>query len=258
MSETALTTGQHALILDSEGNPVPERQPERATDLDQFIMQAAGRQDVSIDKLERLLAMKQDIEAARRKEAFYDALASVQAILPQVEQNGLIDYGQGKGKIAFAKMEDIDAAIRPLYVQKGFSVSWDSELVFDGKMIRVTGSFASHGHIETRQMTAPIDNSGGKNPVQGHASTIAYLKRQISKMFWNLVEKGLDKDGANLESMKTITQEQADDIRSVLTETKSNVAAFLKLLRVNSVEEIRAGQLKEVWTALDKKRGVTK
>ncbi len=247
-----------SLIVDPAGKALEAPEPQRASDLDQFIMLAAGRQDVSIDKLERLLAMKSDIEAARRKESFYDSLAAVQAILPQVEQNGCIDYGQGKGKIAYAKMEDIDAAIRPLYVEKGFSVSWNSELVFDGKMICVTGTFASHGHLETRQMTAPIDGSGGKNAVQGHASTIAYLKRQISKMFWNLIEKGADKDGAEISKLKPITQEQADSIRDVLAETKSNVPAFLKLLKVERIEDIRAGQLKEAWVQLDKKKAAVK
>ncbi len=254
MSESgalAKTQPGASVIVDEKGQNFAAPQPQRASDLDQFIMLAADRPDVSIEKLERLLAMKGEIEAARRKEAFYDALASVQAILPQVEQNGCIDYGQGKGKIAYAKMEDIDAAIRPLYVEKGFSVSWNSALVFDGKMIQVTGTFAAHGHLETRQMTAPIDGSGGKNAVQGHASTIAYLKRQICKMFFNLIEKGADKDGA-------ITEDQALDIQSVLTETNSNIPAFLKLLKVGSIAEIRAGQLKEVWTALDKKRGAAK
>lgn len=243
-----------SLIVDEKGQALQAPEPARASDLDQFIMLAAGRNDVSIDKLERLLAMKQEIEAARRKEAFFDALAKVQAAMPQVEQNGIIDYGQGKGKIAYAKMEDIDRVIRPIYSGQGFSVSWDSEPVFEGKMIRVTGTFAAHGHSETRQMTAPADGSGGKNAVQGVASTVAYLKRQVSKMFWNLIEKGADKDGAELAKLKPITQEQADDVRSKVQEVSGNMAALLKILKVDKVEEIRAGQLKEAYTVIEGKR----
>jgi hypothetical protein len=101
--------------------------------------------------------------------------------MPQLDQNGCIDYGSGKGKINYARIEDIDAQIRPIYSGAGFSVSWNSEPVMEGKMVKVQGTFSCHGHNETREMTGPVDNSGGKNGIQGVASSVAYLKRQISK-----------------------------------------------------------------------------
>lgn len=175
--------------------------------------------------------------------------------MPQMEQNGVIDYGAGKGKISYARMEDIDSIIRPIYGPLGFSVSWNSTPAFDGKMVRVVGTFSCHGHSEQLEMTGPLDTSGGKNGIQGVASTVAYLKRQVSKMFWNLVERGKDKDGAKVKDLLPIEQAQADDIMTRLQDCNADVEKFKKLFGVEKIEDLRAGQLKEVWRQLTIKEG---
>ncbi len=138
----------------------------------------------------------------------------------------------------------------PIYAPLGFSVSWNSFPAFEGKMLRVVGTFSCHGHSETLEMTGPLDNSGGKNGIQGVASSVSYLKRQISKMFWNLVERGQDKDGANAKDLLPITQDQGDDITTRLKDCNADVAKFKKLFGVESIADLRAGQLKEVWRQL--------
>ena len=247
-----------SLILDQSGRQMEAPQPQRASDLDQFIMMAATREDVSIEKLERLLVMKREIKATEQREQFFESLALVQSQMPQLEQNGLIDYGAGKGKIKYARYEDIDAVVRPLYSKYGFSVSWDSAPAFEGKMVKVTGTFSCHGHSEKREMTGPVDSSGGKNGIQGVASTVAYLKRQTLKMFFNMVERGHDKDGANPADLKPITQDQADTIRTQLVDLKADIGKFVSMLGVEKLEDIRVGQMKEVAAAIERKRRAVK
>jgi hypothetical protein len=239
--------------------PSTERIREaQAQSLDQFIMRAAADHTFDVEKLERLLALRKEMETAQRKERFFDALALAQAQMPQLDQNGLITYtdretGRIKGSIPYAKLEDIDAVIRPIYSPLGFSVSWNTESVMDGKGLRVIGTFSAHGHSETRAMTGPNDASGGKNGIQGVASANAYLKRQITKNFWNLVERGKDLDGARAKDLLPITQGEADDINTRLTDCGADLVKFKKLFSVEKIADLKHGQLKEVYAQIEAK-----
>jgi hypothetical protein len=246
----AVMADQAVTIYDSGGAPV-EGGPERADSLETFIMRAASDASFDVGKLERLIALQERTQAAQRQQRFFEALASVQSQMPQLDQNGCIDYGSGKGKIPYAKLEDIDRAIRPIYSEAGFSVSWNSSPVMDGKMIRVVGTFSCFGHNETREMTGPVDLSGGKQPIQGHASTVAYLKRHVLKMFFNLIERGKDLDGAKVADLKPITESQADEIHRRLTDCGADLARFRKLFGVEKIANLKAGQLKEVYAQLE-------
>lgn len=249
-------------LLDATGKALAPRQPvtvdsvkDRSPEpnLEQFIMRAASDASFDVSKLERLIALQERSQAAQRRERFYDALALAQAEMPQLDQNGCIDYGAGKGKINYARIEDIDAQIRPIYSRAGFSVSWNSKPVMEGKMLWVEGTFSCHGHNETREMTGPVDNSGGKQPIQAVASTVAYLKRHVLKMFFNLIERGKDLDGAKVRDLLPITQTQADDINTRLNDCGADVARFKKLFAIEKLADLKAGQLKEVYVQIEKK-----
>lgn len=224
------------------------------TTLDQFIIRGMTDPAFDVAKMQELLLMRERIQEGERRTRFHDALAVVQAQMPQIDQNGLIDYKTEKGKIPYAKLEDIDVIIRPIYSGSGFSVSWDSKSVFDGKMIEVTGSFSAFGHTERRTLTLPPDGSGGKNGTQAVASSVAYAKRHLLKMFFNLIERGADKDGAKMADLQPITQDQADTIRGLLSELTNppvNMPKFYKLFGVEKIEELKAGKLKAVHTEIE-------
>jgi hypothetical protein len=212
---------------------------------------------VDVEKLERLVALKERTDAARRRDEFYRALAACQAEMPQMYQNGVIDYGRGT-KISYAKLEDIDAQIKPIYTRYGFSVRWTSRPVMDGKLIEVIGTFTCGGHSETSEMTGPPDKSGGKNEAQAGPSGCAYLKRHITKQFWNLVERGRDLDGAKAADMVPITDTEADDIHRRLTDCKANVDSFKKVFGIEKIADLRHGQLKEAIRQIELKEAKVK
>lgn len=249
MSETQEVVHAPGSVLGPDGR----RAEIQASSMENFIMRAAADPSFDVEKLERLIALQERSQAAQRKERFFDALAAAQSEMPQLDQNGCIDYGSGKGKINYARIEDIDAQIRPIYSRAGFSVSWNSSPVMDGKMVRVEGTFSCAGHNETREMTGPVDNSGGKQPIQAVASTVAYLKRHILKMFFNLIERGKDFDGAKVQDLKPIAESQADDISRRLTDCGADVERFKKLFSVEKIADLRQGQMREVEAQLSAK-----
>ena len=233
----------------SEGLPVAVERG--ANDLLSVIAQAVADPRIDVEKMERLLAMHERILEGDRKAEFNKALAAVQAKMPQLDQNGRIDYGKGQ-PIKYAKLEDIDDVIRPIYSAYGFAVAWDTQNEGDGKFIRIVGDFKhSCGHSERRSVLMPIDSSGGKQPIQGVVSTISYGKRTLLKMFFNLIERGTDRDGA---STQKITEDQAQTIEDLIAESKANRGGFLQFMKVDRIESIAAGDYGKAINALETKR----
>ena len=221
-------------------------------------MSASG---TDADKLEKIMAMLERQEAQARKDNFFAALARVQKAAPRVKKNGLMDRGPGKGQIPYAKLEDIDAVMRPIYEAEGFSVNWDAPMT--DSRIQVIGRFTACGHTEERQWSCLPDSSGGKQNPQAAGSTVAYGRRYISVMFWNIIEEGLDTNGAKTDDVTPITENQALDIRTRLGDLPQKTPGlFLDRLcrkyQVSRIEDLRASQydaaIKDVEAAEGAKR----
>ncbi len=201
--------------------------------------------------VERLIAMQERQEAQRKKERFDEALLRVQRLAPRILQNGLMVRksrdGKDGGSIPYAKREDIDAVMRPIYQPEGFTVTWDAPRLASGH-IDVIGRFSCHGHTEERHWVCSPDDSGGKTPPQATSSTIAYGKRQISKMVWDIIEEGLDKNGSRAEDVTPISQAQADELRSLLDELpnpKAGLKRIYEIYEISKLEDMRLSQLED-------------
>jgi len=155
--------------------------------------------------------------------------------------------------------------MRPIYQEEGFTVTWDYPRLPDG-VINVTGYFTACGHTEVRVWPCLPDASGGKTGPQAVSSTGAYGKRQISKMMWDIVEEGLDQNGANTEDVTPISQHQSDEIRTRMNELPQRHpgALLTNLCRKHGVakpEELRISQYEAVCAdvfATEKQKGVTR
>lgn len=196
----------------------------------------------SITVLERLVALQERQDAQRRKELFDAALLRVQRAAPRILQNGVMVRrsrdGKDGGTIKFATREDVDAVMRPIYQPEGFTVTWDGPKLPTGH-IDVIGRFSCHGHTEERHWVCSPDDSGGKTPPQATSSTIAYGKRQISKMMWDIVEEGKDQNGASRkEDVTPISQSQADTLRTLLGDMPNPQAAFKRMYELYNITRL--------------------
>lgn len=217
------------------------------------ISQTPSLTQESIGVLERLVALQERRDDRDRKEKFFEALKRVQEKAPRVTKYGLMDRGPGKGTIAFAKREDIDAVMRPIYQAEGFSVNWDAPR--SETLIRVVGRFTAFGHTEEREWSCSPDTSGGKQNPQAAGSTVSYGQRYISIMMWDIITEDQDTNGGTRASTSPILQKQADEISTALDDLGAKVgtqqrAAFQKTFGVSKVEEIKQSQLDEVWNRI--------
>ncbi len=142
------------------------------------ILRAAQNPTTNIDTVERLLTMHRDLMKDQARTSYRAAMARLQGRLPQIAKSGTIDHGPGKMKNRFARLEDIDQAIRPICAEEGFAFSYDSKPGPTGITYSCEMSHKD-GHAEVKTLTLPVDNSGAKNPVQAVGSSTSYARRNL-------------------------------------------------------------------------------
>jgi hypothetical protein len=221
---------------------------EAPMDFLSILAQAAVDPRMDVAKMERLLEMHRQVTEDQRRVAFAAAMARLQAVLPQITKEGRIVVS-GAERSRYARIEDIDRAIRPLLAAEGFSLMFDTEAQGNGLLISAKISHAA-GHSETRSLLLPMDAQGAKSPVQGVGSTVAYGRRYLTKLLLNLVERGEDDDGQG----GPITEAQAADLRGLLEEVKADRGKFLVFMGVGDVKDILAKDMKKAVNALETKR----
>jgi hypothetical protein len=199
----------------------------------------------AVQALTQLVALQREQEAQHRKELFFEALARVQTKAPRIRKDGMMDRGPGKGQIPYARREDIDAMMRPIYQAEGFSVTWDAPM--GDSRIRVIGRFTAFGHTEEREWSCLPDSSGGKQNPQAAGSTVSYGQRYISTMFWDVITEDEDKNGAKTEDVTPITENQALDIRTRMNDLPQSkpgnlLAKLCQKYGVKKPEDLRVSQ----------------
>lgn len=214
-----------------------------------MIERAARDPSVDIDKLERLMAMKERADAQVARQAFDDAMAALQTELPTIGERGKAVV-QGQVRYTFALWEDINAAIKPILMRHGFALTFRTDF---SNGIAVTGVISHRaGHREETSITLPSDKSGSKNDVQAVASTVSYGKRYTASALLNLTTHGEDDDAYRVVE-PTITYEQEIQLAEMLEATDSDKPKFLDFFHVASLSDLPAKQFNKAYQLLRQK-----
>lgn len=189
---------------------------ESATVL-QVIQKAASDPSCDIEKLERLMAMHERMQARQAEAEFNASMAAMQSELPSIAERGAITVN-GQKRSNYATFEDINDIVKPIMQRFGFAVSFRVETVQTG--VSVTGILMHcAGHREQTTMLVPLDTSGSKNAVQSLGSSVSYGKRYVLSALLNITTRGEDDDGnAAVPPKKLITQAQAQQLKTLLSQ----------------------------------------
>jgi hypothetical protein len=162
-----------------------------------FIERAAKDPEFDVAKFGELLRLQRDVGHDQARRAFNEAMASAQAEMPPVVRSASNKHLGNK----YAKLEDVDREMRPIYTAHGFSVRFGSAPAPEG-YIRITCTVAhSGGYFEENYLDAPTGNAGSQGgrtattPVQGVGSAVTYLRRYLLGMVFNIVLADDDDDG---------------------------------------------------------------
>lgn len=238
MSDELALTKANGGQLEKIGDALPVQQDAENTLLG-IIGAAVNSPEVDAEKVERLLKVYQTVTEDKRRTAFYEALARLQADLPQIRRSGKIVDNKG-GLRKYAKLEDLHNAIQPLLQREGFAFSFNEKAVNpNGTLFEISGTLShKDGHAETKVITVPFDKSPYRTDIQSRGSSQSYAHRYLIKMHLNIVEHNEDDDGSGI-SVTPITKAQIAELKSQLAEAKIRDQAFLKYMKVDGFEQIK-------------------
>ncbi len=168
--------------------------PVRSVSTADRLLELAVQQGADLDKLERLMDLKQRHDADVARAAYNVAFAAFKAEAVKIVRNRKVTDGPLKGK-SYAELHAVVNAITPALSKHGLSMSW--RITKDERdWLEVTCTLKHEaGHIDAVSMGGPPDTGGAKNAIQARASTVSYLERYTAKAITGLSEQDDDDDG---------------------------------------------------------------
>jgi hypothetical protein len=140
------------------------------------IIAAALNQDIDIDRIKELYALKLQHEANEARKQFNIAFAHFKAEAVRVYKGTTITDGPLKGK-RHANLFDVVVASAAPLAKFGLSTSWN--LTKDEPTLMEVTCVLKHsaGHSESVSMAAAPDTGPGRNAIQARGSAKSYLER---------------------------------------------------------------------------------
>ncbi len=178
------------------------------------ISRAASDPNVDIDKLERLLAAQERVQANQAKMQYIAAKLAMRSELPEITMKGHIIIKK-EGRIIqdtpFARFEDIHEAVTPILTAHGFDLAFRNSMAPDGKVRVATVLTHIQGHSEETYFDLPHDSSGSKNAVQAIGSSTSYAKRYGVLSILNIRVCGEDDDADKAVTPKMEANERINN-----------------------------------------------
>lgn len=205
-------------LIEQQASQVAAVQPSQDTSILAVISRAAADPTCDIEKMERLLAMHERMQAKTAETEFNAALSRVQGDMGRIAA----DATNSQTRSQYATYGKLDSALRPKYTKEGFSLSFGTEPAPEGMVGMVC--FVSHigGHTREYRANVPSDGKGAKGGdvmTKTHAfgSGTSYGMRYLLKMVFNVAIGEEDDDGNAASS---------DDFRNaILADLTSKVKA---------------------------------
>lgn len=226
-----------------------------------MIERAASNQSFDIEKMDRLVAMRNAELSRQARVAFDSAFAEMQPKLPVIDRNGRIEIrkkdaaGERNGDVqqssAYALWADIKAACNPMMLEHGFGISFRPKTAPDGKII-VTCILSHRGGHREEANSIPMqhDATGSKNAVQAVGSSLSYGTRYMGIMMLGIVTKETDDDGRGAVP-SAITAEALDTFANKVESHKASLERLLKAVGASSLIDLTPKQLRDAHGKLD-------
>lgn len=187
---------------------IPTKEPElifpesqavatRPADYSSTFERMASDPNIDVAKLEKLMEMNERMLARTAREQFNAAMSSAQKEMRPVAADA--DNPQTRSR--YASYAALDRALRPIYTNHGFGLSYDTGETAAEQCVRVL-CYVTHcgGHDHTYHIDMPADGKGAKGGdvmTKTHATgaAMSYGMRYLLKMIFNVAVGEDDRDG---------------------------------------------------------------
>jgi hypothetical protein len=202
------------------------------------IERAARDPNVDIDKMERLMAMRERLLEREAQMEFNAAMAAAQAEMEPVAR----DARNTQTNSDYARLEAIARAITPIITKHGFATTFGTADCPKEGHYRVTCTCTHRaGYSKDYHADIPADTTGIKgtvNKTKTHAfgSTMSYGRRYLKLLVFDIATE--DDDGNAAGGAEPINDDQLHALSEKIDEVGADIAAFCKYLQVPALKEL--------------------
>ena len=249
-----MTNGDKTVALRKQESEVLVSEP---TAIIQMIERAARDPAVDIDKMQRLLDMKDKMEMRVAEQAFNDAMRVAQEKMRPIAT----DSKNPQTSSAYASYAALDRAVRSIYTDAGFSLSFDTGEGAPADTVRVVCFVSCAGYTRQYHVDMPSDGKGAKGGdvmTKTHAagSAFTYGQRYLLKLIFNLAI-GADDDG-NKAGAVLINQKQVAELIALADDIGVDKIKFCRYFKIESLAELPLFKFNDAIAAMESKRKAKK
>lgn len=184
------------------------------------LMNKMIERNVDPDALKKMMDLSERWQATQAKAMFATAMNQCQRVSRAIVRNAENLHTKKR----YADLEAVNLAIQPIYTENGFSISFSEEKCDTLNCCRIVAK-VQHvgGHSEPYWADIPLDGQGAKGnanmtPTQAKGSTLAYGRRYLLCLIFNLTMTNEDTDGAPVETL--LSESQLIQMNEMITDIR--------------------------------------
>jgi hypothetical protein len=233
----------------------PASEPSEITGL----IRLAIERDLDVEKLERLVALRERVMDREAAAAFADAIARFQRDVPPIPFNRRNQHARRDGARStdtYADLEQIARYAGPVLAACDLSYSFDTH-ESDGRITTTCTVRHAAGHSQSATISFPFDSRAGMSEQQKVASANTYGRRYALTNALGLTTTEDDTDGQDPLAAEPLDAEQVGWIEELLHDLHGDRARFLAALRAETTGDLTRGQWRQILTMLRAKAAET-
>jgi hypothetical protein len=162
------------------------------------LLRLAVERGATVETLERLMAIRRELNAERARNEFFAALSAFQAACPVIRKTKQVFERNSTTKVryCYAPLETIVEQAAAIIKQHGFSYTFDSQMEPDGVMAICQVHHVA-GHTERFTFKAPIQVDAYMSEPQKVAAAMTFASRYVFKNAFGILTGDDDTDGAD-------------------------------------------------------------
>jgi len=184
------------------------------------LIENAVQNAASVETIGKLMDLQERHEGNEARKAFFVAMQKFQGIKPELKKSSKVQYNKVDYK--FCALPDIERALKEPLGECDLSYRFENGTTETQYSVTCIVSHVQ-GHSERTTMTAPADDSGNKNKIQGIGSSMTYLMRYTILAAFGLTTADEDDDGrshSDLPMQRVLAQNgvlrDQENLRAVL------------------------------------------
>jgi hypothetical protein len=224
----------------------------------------AIEKNVSVDTMERLLAMRRELKAERAKEEFDKSMSAFQADCPIIKKTKGVYTDSGDLAFKYAPLEAIVEQVKEFLSKNGFSYSVDQPEAKAGYIKVALTVKHTFGHSEVTSVELPLGNKTRlMSQTQVEAAALTFAKRYAFCNAFGILTGDEDTDAkpmtaehGNLQAGHTgkhvrngygyITTKQAGYIKSLLQKKGFTERHLTIKYQVTDVSQLASSQASQI------------